>query len=104
VSGAENFAFPAEMHVDYESVCVLFDPGTGRIAHTHRVVTLQGAERASEADVEARAREAAKQLGRDLPDTEVLHLGGDAMREPGIYSVDPESRSLVLSKPPEREL
>jgi hypothetical protein len=81
-------------------------PTTGNIAHTHRVITLKGGTRTSEPEIEARTRETAKQLGRDRdrPALEVLHLSAEAMREPGIYAVDSERRSVVLTEHPERHL
>ncbi len=58
---------------EHVSVCVLFDE-KGRMVHTHEVVTLPGGRRVPQHEVEARAFERAKRLGRKVSSLRALHV------------------------------
>jgi hypothetical protein len=104
VSPQSEFHGAGNVEVESESTCVLYDPRTGQVMHSHQVLTLKGGERPSEKDVEFRARAAARAAGRDLPELHTLHVVGRPMREPGDYVVDPERRSVTLIRRHEPEL
>ena len=74
--------------------CVLFDPKDGKILHTHRVVTMDGAAETPAHLVEERARHLAKGLGLDVAYLELLHVDPREM-QPGVsYRVDRGKRCL----------
>jgi hypothetical protein len=80
--------------------CLLFDPKDGSVRHVHRIVTIDGAPPTSQADLEAQTLATAKKLGLPTDQLEVLHADEDALAEPGHYSVDLATRTLVKRAPP----
>jgi hypothetical protein len=97
-----DFRTTGDGRVHSVKCCVLFDPADGTIRHTHRVVTMEGANEASDRDVEKRARELAKSFGLKTSTLRPLHVdAGDF--EPGKhYAVDPKTRRLVAITAPQR--
>jgi hypothetical protein len=96
VSPTDEFHGAGAVEVQSESTCVLYDPSTGQVMHSHEVITLKGGERPSEKDVESRAQAAARARGLNLSGLRAMHVAGRPMREPGEYKVDRERRSINL--------
>jgi hypothetical protein len=90
-----NFHTTGSAKVKSMSCCVLFDPKDGNIQHVHRVVTMEGVPETFQADLEAQTVKPAKDLGLDTGNLQMLHVETTALAEPGRYSVDPKSRTLV---------
>jgi hypothetical protein len=90
--------------------CVIFDPETGRIVHTHHVVTLPGAIPVSREEVERRAWERAAGAGNDPSRLRAIHVDSEQLNRSASYRVDVTTMSLVaierpiasLSAPPKR--
>jgi hypothetical protein len=57
-----------------QKLCVLYDPSTGLIVHTHWVTTLPGGRKVDRAEMEKRIRERAALRGRDVSSFRVLHV------------------------------
>jgi len=74
---------------------VLFDPKDGKIAHTHRVLTMEGAAETPDHLVEERARYLAKGLGLDVSSLELIHVDAKEMRPGVIYRVDRQGGCLI---------
>lgn len=85
-----------EMQVESDTLCVLYDRDTGKIALTHRVITLAGGEVRDQASIETAARDLAAGRGRDVAALEALHTGGDTMDQPGVYSVKVRTGELLF--------
>ena len=85
--------------VEADSTCVIYERGTGRIRHTHRVVTLRGGQRRDEEELVREAREqfrlAGGEGGEELND---LVVDSGALDMPGIVSVEPTTGEL-MSRP-----
>ena len=76
-------------------MAVLYDPATGQIAHSHRVLQFDVKEKVSKAHVEERAREMATQHGWDVSKLRLLHVDHSGMKKGMRYRVDPKARKLV---------
>jgi hypothetical protein len=87
---------------EHERLCVLYDPATGRIVHTHRVMTMPGGRRVDEEEMERRTRERARSRGRDIKGLALLHIDPKTHRQDAFYKVDVEAKTLVETtfKPP----
>jgi len=81
-------------------VCILFDPSDGTIHHTHRVVTMEGADETPEQLIEQRTLQLAKELGVEVAKLQLLHVDAGSMEPNKRYAVDPRRRSLVAVKRP----
>ena len=75
--------------------CVLFDPSDGAIRHTHRVVTLDGADETPKEQIEKRTLELAKELGLEIKKLQVLHIKANDIEPGKQYAVNPATRCLV---------
>jgi hypothetical protein len=75
--------------------CVVFDPADGKIAHVHRVVTMEGAKETSEKEAEARTRHLARSLGLSVDKLEIIHVDAKTLAPGHRFSVDVKSRKLV---------
>ena len=79
-----------------ESLVVLYEGGSGRIVHTHRVVTFEGGEHPDEATLEKQAMD---QFQLAEPQTrqkvELLHASPGSMKADGVYRVD-EQQKMIL--------
>ena len=78
-------------------VCVLFDPGNGRIVHVHGVTRLEGVPELDEAELEARARRHAEARGRATSALQALHVPVAAIRQPGALRVTPDGTGLTAT-------
>ena len=84
-----------------EKLYVVYEPGTGEIQHTHRVVTLEGgSEPSDEQDADraislARARPEIANLQLKNLEFEVLNVPVDALEPGHRYRVDHQNKSLV---------
>jgi len=85
-----------------EHACVLYDPKDGRIVHTHCIVTLPGGQKVTHKEVEARAKEVAKQAGHDIGELSVMHFAADAYDASTVYHVDLTTKQLVKLEPSQR--
>src|SRR5664279_613943 len=82
-------------------MAVLYDPGTGQIAHFHRVVLFDRKQKISKAHVEERAKEMATRQGWDVTKLKTLHVDHSRLQKGACYGVDIKSRRLVqLAQPP----
>jgi hypothetical protein len=82
-------------------MAVLYDPGTGQIAHFHRVVLFDLKQKISKAHLEERAKEMATRQGWDVTKLKTLHVDHSKLQKGARYGVDIKSRRLVeLAKPP----
>lgn len=89
--------FPTEPETPIESdtTCVLFEPQSGEIRHTHRVVTLRGGRRPDEAEIESRARERFVEAVKDAPEVKALLVDSGALDAPGLLSVEITTGAIV---------
>jgi hypothetical protein len=78
-----------------EKLCVLYDPATGHIVHTHRVTTLRGGRKVDEAEMERRTRERAASRGRDVRELPLLHVDRKSYKLGALYQVDVRTKTLV---------
>jgi hypothetical protein len=79
--------------------CVLYDPSTGRIAHTHQIVAYGNRKAQNESDVEAECVLVAKQMGHHVEQMKTLRVSPDD-RKPGVaYKVDVATKNLVAQRP-----
>lgn len=76
-------------------ICILYDPQSGSIAHTHRVVTFRGGRRLLQKEVEARTLQLATRLGWNATELKVLHVTADDLEPTKSYKVDPQSLRLL---------
>ena len=92
-----NFTTTGRSQVRSVKCCVLFDPADGKIVHTHRVVTMEGAEETPARLLEERVRHLAKGFGLNLASLELMHVDAGHL-QPGVtYRVDKDKR-LVAAK------
>jgi hypothetical protein len=75
--------------------CVLFDPSDGAIRHTHRVVTLDGADETPKEQIEKRTLKFARELGLEVKKLQVLHINANDIEPGKQYAVNPATRCLV---------
>jgi hypothetical protein len=70
------------------SVCVLFDPKNGNIAHIHRCVVFPGGKTRSEEELAAKTKELAAISGRDIAGLRTLHLSDRQLHPQKAYRID----------------
>src|SRR5678815_4232372 len=75
--------------------CILFDPSDGAICHTHRVVTLDGADETPKEQIEKRTLKLAKELGLEVKKLQVLHINANDIEPGKQYAVNPTTHRLV---------
>jgi hypothetical protein len=80
--------------------CVIFDPATGRIVHTHHVVTLPGATSASPEEVEQRAWQRASAAGHDPSALRAIHVDSEQLNRSASYRVDVTTLKLIAIERP----
>ena len=93
-----NFTTTGKSHVCSVKCCVLFDPADGKIVHTHRVVTMEGAEETPAHNLEERARHLAKGFGLDVGSLELMHVNASDLQPGVIYRVDRDKGCLIATK------
>jgi hypothetical protein len=89
--------------------CIIFDGRTGRVAHVHECVTLEGAPSRSRDEVEARAMELAREFTTQLPwveleQLELLHVRPEELPDGPVLKVDVKTRKIVSGPPIQRSL
>jgi hypothetical protein len=78
-----------------QKLCVLYDPSSGTVVHTHWVTTLPGGRKVDKAELEKRIRARAAFRGRDVQGMKVLHVDPSEY-ELGIhYRVDVAAGKLA---------
>jgi tRNA G37 N-methylase Trm5 len=80
----------------------LYEPRDGRIIHMHHVVVFEGARRQSHDELQRRAEEAAKGLGRKIDGLKTLHIQNFSPAPGKHYRVDAKKSVLVEEKVPDR--
>lgn len=78
-----------------EKLCVLYDPATGRIAHSHRVTTMPGGRKVNREEMEGRTRERASSRGRDINGLAILHVDPKTYKLGAFYQIDVRAKKLV---------
>jgi len=76
-------------------MAVLYDPATGDIAHSHRVLQFDPKQKITKAHVEERAREMAMTHGWDASKLKTLHVDHAKLQKGMRYRVDPKAHRLV---------
>jgi hypothetical protein len=84
-----------------DKVCVLYDPRDGRIVHTHRVLTMPGGQEVSDTELEARAKDRANHMKRDLRGLATLSFKGEECDGSSRYRVDLTTKKLTKLDRPE---
>jgi hypothetical protein len=90
-----EFRSTEKLKLKSEVVCLLYEPQDGSIVHTHRVLTLAGAEETPSAAVETRARELATSFGLAASKLGALVVDGRKLDPCKDYRVDPTRKRLV---------
>ena len=75
--------------------CVVYEPDSGRISHIHEVVTLEGGEEPTEAQIEAFVMEMLKRMGKPTEKLNILHVPSESVQTHALLSVDPRTKSLI---------
>ncbi len=75
--------------------CVVYDKVKGRILHVHHVLTIEGAQEASDSDVEKKAVELATSRGIKPAKISVLSVDPKLLESHARYKVDVKKRVLV---------
>jgi hypothetical protein len=86
-----------------QKVCVLYDPHTGRIAHTHLITTFVGGREVSDVDTEARCKSRAQSMGHAVAGLGVLHVPPTKYVKSGMYYVDVTTKKLSQVPLPARK-
>jgi hypothetical protein len=81
-----------------EKFCVLYDPQDGRIVHTTHLVVMPGGREMTDGEVEARAKETAKQVGHIIDGLRVLWVTTMDKDNVAAYRVDIATKKLVTRK------
>ncbi len=81
--------------VEADSTCVIFEARSGRIRHTHRVVTLRGGRHPDTKEMVRVARDHLQQAGGDLTGLNEIIVDSVALDTPGMISVDVATGGLV---------
>jgi len=79
-----------------DNFCVVYQRKTGKIIHTHQIISLQGAKKATREEVcEEGRRIAAQKTGLDLKNIEALPIDKDQIRYGFEYKVDVKKKELI---------
>jgi len=78
-----------------EKTCVLYDQQDGRIVHTHIAIVMPGGMEMTDDELEARAKERAKQVGHVVDDLGALHLAPKDHDNAAAYRVDVVNKKLI---------
>jgi hypothetical protein len=82
-------------------MAVLYNPATGDIAHSHRVLHFDPKQKVTRAQVEERARELAREHGWDVSKLKTLHVDHSKLQKGMRYKVDPKTGKLVGKATPQ---
>lgn len=95
-----NLMHTGTLQVEDQKLCVLYDPSSGAIVHTHWVTTLAGGRKVDAKEVEKRARERAALRGGDVSATKALHVDPKTYHAGSHYKVDVKAGQLIaVAKP-----
>jgi hypothetical protein len=84
------------LEVARETLVVLYEGETGRIVHTHRIVTFQGGDHPDEATLETQALEQFRQADpKFVQKPRFLHAAPGSMKAETLYRVDLTKNVLV---------
>jgi hypothetical protein len=90
------------IEIERESVVFIFDARTGRIVHSHHVVTMKGGVHPDQKTIE---RDAQEQLTYAQPalrlETAILHVDPATIKPRTLYNVD-VSKLVLVEQPPKR--
>ncbi len=81
-------------------ICVLYDPGDGRVAHTHEVVTLPGGRKVDEKEMERRTFQRAESAGVNTSKLKALHVQPKDYDRTSVYRVELKGLRLVKLERP----
>jgi hypothetical protein len=87
--------FGAAAAVSSERLCLVYDPTSGEIVLTHRVVTLEGGTEPSEDEIARYAVLLARRRAGAGQRLEALHVERGALEPGRRYRVDPKDKVLV---------
>jgi len=77
-------------------ICVIYDPGSGRIVHTHQHVTYPGGAKVTAKEVEAEGLAAlGRRLKTDVKGFKTIHVDSKEYEEGSRYRIDPSSHRLI---------
>jgi hypothetical protein len=79
------------------SVCVLFDPKDGRIAHVHGITVLHSRGGITESELEARARKLAEDFGKSVTGLKALHVPMVVFSQNETFTVNSQGDGLIPS-------
>jgi hypothetical protein len=94
-----DFAATNGATVVAENICLLYDPATGTVRHRHSAITITGGYQPAQDEIERDALTYAANAGLDTSGVQILHVPAAAMATPGVYRVDPQTRTLSLVRP-----
>jgi hypothetical protein len=81
-------------------ICVIYDPASGRVIHTHEVLTFPGGRQVTDADAEAEALALlARRSGKDVSGFGVLHVPCGEYQRGVRYRVELPTRRLIARGP-----
>ncbi len=75
--------------------CIVYDAESGRVHHVHQVVTLEGGQEPTEAQIEAHAMEIVRRKGKPTQKLKMLHLPSEKIPMHQLLAVDPKTKTLV---------
>jgi hypothetical protein len=78
--------------------CVVYDADTGHVHHIHQVVTFEGGREPTESEIEAHAMTVARRKERRAGRFKALHMAAEAVRPHQLYTVDLQTRALVVKQ------
>ena len=77
-------------------ICVIYDPATGQIVHTHQHVTYPGGAKVTASEVEAEGLAVlGRRLKTDVKGLHTLHVDPKEYQEGSRYRIDPASQRLI---------
>lgn len=86
----------ASLEVAREALVVLYEGETGRIVHTHRIVTFQGGDHPDNGALEAQALEQLRHADPTFAQKpRFLHAAPTSMRAETLYRVDLTNNELI---------
>jgi hypothetical protein len=84
-----------KVEIPAEKICVLYDPISGSILHTHRVITFAGGREVTDAEMERRCKALAESLGHASTKLKVLHVPSSKYTKTALYYVNVTTGELT---------
>ena len=91
-------AFGGTIPVKSSRACVVYEADSGEISHIHEVVTLEGGQEPTEAQIEADVTEMLKRIGKPTEKLSMLHVPSESVQTHPLLSVDPRTKSLIFGQ------